>query len=120
MNRVLAGYRKGKEMEHFNNLTPPEQERLSLLLEEMGEAIQIIGKIQRHGYKSCHPNAPGVSNKDLLITELGHVQFAISLMVDEKDFTEFSLKICQARKFENVYKWLHHNFDHEKSTPDAV
>ena len=100
---------------HFNKLTPPQAERLSLLLEEMGEAIQIIGKIQRHGYSSHHPDSQKITNKDLLVKELGHVQFAISLMVDEGDFTNFGLKICQAHKFENVYKWLHHNFDHEKT-----
>lgn len=39
----------------FNRLTPAEAERLALLAEECGEAIQAIGKILRHGYESNHP-----------------------------------------------------------------
>lgn len=38
-----------------NNLTAAEQERLAILAEEMGEALQIIGKIIRHGYESYNP-----------------------------------------------------------------
>ena len=47
-------------MKHFNQLTPAEAERLALLLEELGEAQQAIGKILRHGYASTHPANPGV------------------------------------------------------------
>ena len=34
----------------FNELSPAEVERLAILAEEMGEAIQVIGKVLRHGY----------------------------------------------------------------------
>jgi hypothetical protein len=37
---------------NFNGLAPAETERLALLLEELGEAQQAIGKILRHGYES--------------------------------------------------------------------
>jgi hypothetical protein len=46
-------------MEYFNSLTPAELERLSLLLEELGEAQQAIGKILRHGYKEL-PRKPSM------------------------------------------------------------
>lgn len=39
-------------MEHFNQLSPAEAERLALLSEELGEAQQAIGKILRHGQPS--------------------------------------------------------------------
>lgn len=34
----------------FNQLTNAQAERLHILLEELGEAQQAIGKILRHGY----------------------------------------------------------------------
>jgi len=43
-------------MDHFNGLTPEQDERLALLLEELAEAIVAIGKIQRHGYDSYNPD----------------------------------------------------------------
>ncbi len=39
----------------FNGLTDAQAERLALLLEELGEAQQAIGKILRHGYESMSP-----------------------------------------------------------------
>ena len=38
-----------------NDLTDAEVERLAVLAEEMGEAIQCIGIILRHGYESWNP-----------------------------------------------------------------
>jgi hypothetical protein len=62
---------------HFNGLSPAEAERLALLLEELGEAQQVIGKILRHGYESHHPENPDDSNRALLEGELGDVMAAI-------------------------------------------
>jgi hypothetical protein len=64
--------------EYFNKLNPAEAERLSLLLEECGEVLQIIGKIQRHGY--------GSSNRSLLEKELGHIMHAIWRMSEAAVF----------------------------------
>ena len=63
-------------MSHFNKLTPAEAERLSLLLEECGEVLQAIGKIQRHGYASRYPKN-GLSNRAKLEDEVGHVLAAV-------------------------------------------
>lgn len=59
----------------FNKLTPAEDERLACLSEEMGEVIQAIGKIQRHGYDSTNPDVlvGGPNNRETLAMELGHV-----------------------------------------------
>lgn len=72
-------------MKHFNQLTPAEHERLSLLLKELGEAQQAIGKILIHGYESCHPNNPNKTNRNDLEEELGHIRNAQRMMIDAGD-----------------------------------
>ncbi len=95
-------------MEHFNKLDPAEHERLSLLLEEMGEAQQIIGKILRHGYDSFHPDCPQITNRGLLAKELGHVWLAVHLMDDNNDVSLHSIKDQMKLKNLQVGQWLHH------------
>lgn len=70
-------------MKHFNDLTAAQDERLALLSEELAEAIQAIGKIQRHGYSSYNPTLPPdkqTDNRSLLEKELGHVWHAVNRM----------------------------------------
>lgn len=64
---------------HFNQLTPAQAERLAILAEECGEVIQVVGKILRHGYESVHPDG-GQTNRQLLESEIGDVQAAITLL----------------------------------------
>ena len=66
--------------EHFNRLTPAEAERLAMLAEECADAIQVIGKILRHGYDSHHPNEPNVTNRQLLVAELRDVNAVLGAM----------------------------------------
>ena len=94
----------------FNGLSPAEVERLALLMEEMGEALQIIGKILRHGYPSRHPEG-GPINRELLEKEMGHVQHALNRMVSVGD-----LDLAQVIRYENhkcvaVQPYLHHQGD---------
>lgn len=50
--------------DHFNGLTPAEAERLALLLEELGEAQQAIGKILRQcSTSSTNRECPGKGTK---------------------------------------------------------
>lgn len=93
--------------DNFNELTPAEAERLSLLLEEMGEAIQVIGKIQRHGYESCHPDG-GESNRELLEEEIGHVRHAMIRLCDERDLDKAKIHWYADKKAQSVGRWLHH------------
>lgn len=90
-----------------NNLGPDELERLSILMEEMAEAIQIVGKIQRHGYESYNPSDPAFSNTDLLEKELGHVQHAISSMVANNDIDAKNMEIAKCEKKESIKQYLH-------------
>lgn len=92
---------------HFNGLTPAEAERLALLAEEAGEVIQAVGKILRHGYESGHPDG-GDSNRDALARELGHVHFAMDILVAAADLSAALIYESTAAKRDAVQQYLHH------------
>lgn len=96
------------ELHHFNELTAGEDERLALLLEEMGETLQIIGKIQRHGLDSYHPDRPDVSNRQLLEKELGDVRYAITLLCVAEDVNRLAIMEAGMRKAAKVGQYMHH------------
>ena len=93
--------------EQFNRLTASEHERLALLAEELGEVMQAIGKILRHGYESVHPDG-GPNNRVLLETELGDVNFAVGLMVKKKDLDGGSMRETRDAKAVRIDEYLHH------------
>lgn len=100
-------------MKHFNGLTPAETERLAFLAEEMGEAIQAIGKILRHGYESQNPTsrrAQPPTNRLWLEEELGNVLAAIELMtaIGDADVDPESMEDFRLAKLKSVKKWMHH------------
>lgn len=95
--------------DYFNKLSPEEHERISLLLEEMGEAQQIIGKILRHGYESFHPaDERKTTNRRLLEKELGHVRFAMIYLCDCNDLSKKEIHEHAKLKNLTVGKYLHH------------
>lgn len=93
----------------FNGLTPAEAERLALLLEELGEAQQAIGKILRHGYERYNPDLDGgPTNRVALTVELGDVLAAMKMLAAKRDIP---WKIVAGRasfKRLKVKKYLHH------------
>jgi NTP pyrophosphatase (non-canonical NTP hydrolase) len=92
----------------FNELTPAEAERLALLAEEMGEALQAIGKVLRHGYESYHPDHPeGPSNRHALTREIGDVYAAVCLMCDRGDLKHAEVAEGCERKKVAVQQYLH-------------
>lgn len=98
-------------MEHFNQLSLAEVERLGILSEELGESQQIIGKILRHGYASYDPTAPvetRMDNRNLLEMELGHVACAIDKMIGKRDLVETRILAASIEKEERPNKYLHH------------
>ncbi len=95
-------------MENFNKLTPAELERLAILAEECGEVIQIIGKIQRHGYESKHPDG-GDCNGELLEQEVGDLICAINLMISNDDLRPSEIRLGAEEKANRIRKYLHHN-----------
>lgn len=97
-------------MDNFNELTNGEAERLALLLEELGEAQQAIGKILRHGYDSCHPDG-GPDNRERLESELGDVQHAIRRLCSNAELNQENINTAEIVKAEKVLRYLHHNDD---------
>lgn len=93
-----------------NNLTPAEDERLSLLLEECGEVIQAIGKIMRHGYESHDPTSASVSpsNRESLEKELGDVKYAINRMALAGDVNVLAIEGAKKAKADRIHRYLHH------------
>jgi NTP pyrophosphatase (non-canonical NTP hydrolase) len=97
-------------MEHFNGLTPAEDERLAWLSEECGELIQAIGKIQRHGYESHNPNDPNhQGNRADLQMECGDVFAAIALLYRNNDIDYDGMMRRRSDKLDTVNLYLHHN-----------
>lgn len=96
-------------MYNFNELTPAETERLAILAEEMGEALQVIGKILRHGYESHNPlNPESLTNREYLELEIGDVQAALILMESAGDVDSDDIISHMAVKGVKIKKWLHH------------
>lgn len=94
--------------ENFNKLTPAQTERLALLSEELGEAIQAIGKILRHGYASVNPTIENsLTNKQQLELEIGDIYYAVQLLTLSNDIgwegidDRFEVK-------SNKHNYLHH------------
>jgi hypothetical protein len=98
-------------MSNFNELADAETERLALLMEEMGEAIQMVGKILRHGYESFDPNIPRhqtMTNRQYLELELGDVRQAMILLCDAGDLNKETIHYHADRKAKSVEQYLHH------------
>ncbi|MGZ8882451.1 MAG: hypothetical protein ACXW1B_03110 [Nitrososphaeraceae archaeon] len=92
------------------NLSPAEIERLAILAEEMGESIQAVGKILRHGYESYNPDVvDGYSNRAELERELGNVSYAIGNMATNRDVNMVNISISIENKNNSIKKYLHHN-----------
>ena len=93
---------------HFNDLSAAEDERLACLAEELAEVIQVICKIQRHGYASKHPaDLNGMTNRKLLEKELGDVEARICLMVDNGDIHRLTIEEWAEEKYD-AFAYLHH------------
>ncbi|QBJ04542.1 nucleoside triphosphate pyrophosphohydrolase [Pseudomonas phage Lana] len=108
---------------HFNELTPAQAERLAILAEEMGEAIQIIGKILRHGYDSFNPDSLDIrTNRQYLHDELTDVEAAITMI--GRDIPELysepahdkAVNLAMLKKL----SWSHHQGDDFKEFIEAA
>lgn len=92
---------------HFSELSPATAEALALLVEELGEAQQAIGKILRHGLFSCHP-VTGASNQDALVRELGDVRAAMVIVTRLGIVQEGELHQATTEKLDRIGVYLHH------------
>jgi NTP pyrophosphatase (non-canonical NTP hydrolase) len=95
-------------MSNFNRLTEAEEERLHLLGEELGETQRSIGKILRHGYESKNPfELDGLSNKENLEEELGHILNSICLLAYNNDISFPDLILSASKKSNKCFTYLH-------------
>lgn len=94
----------------YRATTDEQTEQLAVLAEEMGEALQIVGKVLRHGYQSSNPNDPDrVSNRKLLAREVGDVLHAVCMMIEGGHFlSKEELILRQSEKSLSIEKYLHH------------
>lgn len=79
------------------------------LLAAAGDVLQVVGKIQRHGYASYNPtieNAP--TNRQLLEVALGGLQRAIASYVAQGDVSMREVLQRAAEKRISATRWLHH------------
>ena len=96
-------------MKFSNGLTDAQVELLAILSEEMGEAQQVVGKILRHGYESCHPKRPeGPNNRERLEEELSHVKYMTGRLADCRDISDTNLNTQYWKKADNIGLYLHH------------
>lgn len=95
------------ELEQFNKLTAAESERLYVVVEEMGESLQAIGKSLRHGYESRHPKG-GPTNREWVTRELGDVSVGSRMLVEAGDLNEDLMRTHANAKQVSVKKYLHH------------
>lgn len=99
-------------MEHFNELTPAETERLVLVMEEASEVVQACAKILRHGYESAHPSG-GPTNRYDLCKELGHLDNATRMMFVAGDISEGHAIESARVKGETIGRYLHHQDENQ-------
>ena len=92
---------------HFNGLSPALAERLAILSEECGEIVQVIGKIQRHGIESRHPDG-GPTNRQLLEKELGDAYATLLPLTRAGDVAPERIATHKDATLRNVQQWLHH------------
>lgn len=107
-------------MENFNGLSPAETERLGILVEELGESVQAIGKILRHGYESFNPDDPKDTNRRDLEKELGDVHAISRMMYAAKDLSQTRIAKYARRKLAKPERYLHHQPDHIANPPAMV
>jgi len=87
------------------DLTPAQLERLSVLIEELCEAGQAVGKILRHGFES---GWNGSNNRRDLNEELGHVFWAMNLLVSKNELNIKDIVESRARKAARETNFLHY------------
>lgn len=97
--------------------SPEQYERISIIIEEIGEVLQVLGKIQKHGFKASFEGIDYDNKADLEI-ELGHVLFAISLMIAEGDIDFENISVSQEMKSKNIWKYL--NFNREPDNWERI
>lgn len=78
---------------------------LQLLQEECAEVIMVCSKIMRFGIDDCHPDEPGVSNRDNLVQEMADIQVFMNQMMLDYQINMVELEEAYCRKMEKLKTW---------------
>lgn len=90
--------------------TDAENERLDILVEEMGEVICAISAIRRFGFEGRNPELLlSSTNREDLTRELGDVTNAINMLTEANDVDAIAVIERADAKSENIGKWLRYN-----------
>lgn len=81
-----------------------EKEILSITQEECAEVTQVISKIFRFGWDSCHPDL-SQNNKERLEEELGDLICMIGLLIDKGYINCDNVEQASKNKLEKLKKW---------------
>lgn len=103
---ALFMIQKKNSMHHLPN---DEIERLAWLLEESGEVVQAIGKIQRFGWHQPKPSNAEVTGLSMLTQEVGDLIAIINIMVERGDLKKEELEQAAARKREKLKNYTKYN-----------
>ena len=92
-----------------SRLTNYQDECLTILMEECGETIQEICKIQRFGIDEMSHHVKDMTHAQCLEQELGDL-LAMVQMVMESDIgvTEVGLEVAKQKKLCKVTKWMNY------------
>lgn len=84
-----------------------QEERLAVVIEEIGEVLQMIGKVERFGWENFHPgDLKKQTNRELLENELADLRAAISLMEDAGDVSTTRILALADAKKRLLPQWL--------------
>ena len=98
---------------HVNELSHAELERIGILVEELGEVCQVLGKVLRHGLEASNPNlkhAP--TNRQDLEKELGDLKNATNMLVEEEMVSQAAIDARADYKSATIDMWLHYLSKH--------
>lgn len=110
---LRQGWDAARQSNPDNGLSPAEEERLTLLIEECSEIIKVACKIKRFGYDSINPYAPqDGTNLNQLQLEMGDLSSIYALMVVNGDTDVQAITERSIAKYEKLSKYLRceHNY----------
>lgn len=92
-----------------SGLNEYQDELLTILIEECGEAIQEACKINRFGINAKSHHVAGANHKACLIQEIGDIIAVVELIIDsDMGITQDDLDAAKERKLKKIGKWMSH------------
>lgn len=99
-----------------SGLNDYQEELLTILMEECGEVVQEICKIQRFGLFEESHHIIGKSHLECLEQELGDILACIDLLKDATiGISDEGLELAKQLKHKKVGKWMKHKKPSDKA-----